>query len=100
NGEKPMPDRMHTAAPTSGDVGGLVAGKTLLDAIEIRFRLADAGPSPLSVDGRRLGHRLPTRRIPLPELASILMHPSTLHPPSDQAWRLLVTQARTGQATW
>ncbi len=97
-----MPDRMRTAAPTTGagDVGGLVAGKTLLDAIEIRFRLANAGPSPLSVDGRRLGHGLPRRRIPLPELASILMHPSTSYPASDEAWRLLVTQARTGEARW
>src|SRR5207248_2849452 len=64
------------------------------------FRLAGAGPSPLSVDGRRLGHGLPRRRIPLPELASILMHPSTSYPASDEAWRLLVTQARAGQAGW
>ena len=51
-----MSDRTRTVAPKfgDGDVGGLVAGKTLLDAIEIRFRLAGAGPSPLSVDGRRL----------------------------------------------
>ena len=58
-----MSDRMRTVAPTfgDGDVGGLVAGKTLLDAIEIRFRLCNAGPSPLSVDGRRLGHGLPRR---------------------------------------
>jgi hypothetical protein len=64
-----MRNRTHTAAPKfgDGDVGGLVAGKTLLDAIEIRFRLAGAGPSPLSVDGRRFGHGLPRRRIPLPE---------------------------------
>src|SRR2546421_7463304 len=64
SGEIPMPDRMRTTAPTSadGDGGGLVAGKTLLDAIEIRFRLANAGPSPLSVDGRQLGHGLPRRR--------------------------------------
>ncbi len=97
-----MRNRMRTVAPRfgDGDIGGLVAGKTLLDAIEIRFRLAGAGPSPLSVDGRRLGHGLPRRRIPLPELASILMHPSTSYPASDQAWRLLVTQARTGQAKW
>src|SRR6266496_4223070 len=91
-----MRNRTRTVAPKfgDGDIGGLVAGKTLLDAIEIRFRLAGAGPSPLSVDGRRLGHGLPRRRIPLPELASILMHPSTSYTASDEAWRLLVTRAR------
>ena len=47
-----------------------------LDGFEYRFRLRGQGPQPLSVDGRRLGHGLPRRRIPLTELAAILMHPS------------------------
>ena len=52
-----MPDRMRTTASTfaDGDIGGLVAGKTLLDAIEIRFRLGNAGPSPLSVAAVSMG---------------------------------------------
>ena len=55
---------------------------------------------PLSVDGRQLGHGLPRRRIPLPELSAILMHPSCDFAARDDVWRLLVTRARTGDAKW
>ena len=81
--------------PITGAVGG-----GLLDAIEYRFRLAHLGPAPLSVDGRRIGHGLPRRRIPLPELSAILMHPSCDFAARDTVWRLLVTKARTGDEKW
>jgi hypothetical protein len=94
----PAPDSSgpHQAGSPAGtrNGGGLVAGRSLLDSIEIRFRLAAEGPSPLAVDGRQLGHGLPRRRIPLPELTAILMHPSTSYAASDAAWRLLIARAR------
>ncbi len=85
--------------PVSSDAGGPATGE-LLDAIEYRFRLLHAGPQPLSVDGRALGHGLPRRPIPLPELSAILMHPSCDFATRDRVWRLLITNARTGGETW
>lgn len=75
-------------------------GETLLNDIEYRFRLMGQGPSPLSVDGRSLGHGLPRRAIALPELSAILMHPSCGYAARDAAWRLLVQRARTGDPAW
>lgn len=75
-------------------------GETLLNDIEYRFRLMGEGPSPLSVDGRKLGHGLPRRRIALPELSAILMHPACSYAARDEAWRLLVRRARTGDPKW
>src|SRR5512142_2728849 len=76
--------------PISGEDGG-----GLLDAIEYRFLLAHQGPKPLSVDGAAVGHGLPRRLIPLPELSAILMHPVCDFTARDAVWRLLVTNART-----
>jgi len=78
----------------------LVRGKTPLDDLEISLRLLCTGPEPLAVDGRRLGHGLPRRPIPLHELASVLMHPATGFEAREAAWRLLVTNARTGDDKW
>jgi hypothetical protein len=75
-------------------------GGGLLDEIEQRFQLLCAGPQPLSVDGTEIGHGLPRRLIPLPELAAILMHPSCGFEARDAVWRLLVERARTGDAAW
>jgi predicted DNA-binding protein (UPF0251 family) len=85
---------------SSPSIGAAVAGGGLLDAIEYRFRLAHLGPAPLSVDGRRIGHGLPRRRIQLPELSAILMHPSCDFAARDTVWRLLVAKARTGDEKW
>jgi hypothetical protein len=95
-----MPSRMPTPAhdPRSSRLGA--AGESLLDEIEQRFRLLCAGPQPLALDGAQVGHGLPRRPIPLPELAAILMHPSCGFEARDAAWRLLVTRARTGDAGW
>ncbi len=86
--------------PVPYDAASSAPGGGLLDAIEYRFRLLRAGPKPMSVDGRQLGHGLPRRLIPLPELSAILMHPSCDFATRDRVWRLLVTQARTGGETW
>jgi hypothetical protein len=95
-----MPYRMRTPAhdPRPSRLGA--AGESLLDEIEQRFRLLCAGPQPLCVDGAQVGHGLPRRLIPLPELAAILMHPSCGFAARDAAWRLLITRARTGDASW
>lgn len=79
---------------------GAQPGAALLDAIEYRFRLVAEGPQPQAVDGRQLGHGLPQRRIALPELSAILMHPSCGAAAQDAAWRYLVDQARTGAERW
>jgi hypothetical protein len=83
-----------------GTAARAAAGGGLLDAIEYRFRLAHAGPQPLAVHGRPIGHGLPRRPIPLPELSAILMHPSCDFPARDEVWRLLVVQARSGSDAW
>jgi predicted DNA-binding protein (UPF0251 family) len=87
-------------APASHAMPGDAAGADLLDAIEYRFRLGGQGPAPLSVDGRRLGHGLPPRLIPLPELSAVLLHPSCSYAARDAAWRYLLAQARTGDEKW
>ncbi|MEU0558474.1 hypothetical protein [Dactylosporangium sp. NPDC006015] len=89
--------------PAAGQLAehpGALPGAALLDAIEYRLRLRAEGPQPQAVDGRQLGHGLPNRRIPLPELAAILMHPSYGTAAQDAAWRFLVIQSRTGAERW
>lgn len=76
------------------------ADASYLDHFEYRFRLRGEGPQPLSVDGRRLGHGLPRRAIPLTELSAILTHPSCDNDAKDAVWRLLIRKARTGSDAW
>ena len=102
-----MPNHVYRRAYASSDVTGALsdapsdlASEELLDAIEYRFRLSGLGPRPLSVDGARIGQGLPTRLIPLPELASVLMHPSCGYAARDAVWRLLVANARSGDERW
>ncbi|WP_433530249.1 hypothetical protein ACQPYA_29415 [Micromonospora sp. CA-263727] len=90
---------MDRRPPATGPAAG-PRGETLLNDIEYRFRLLGQGPSPLSVDGRCLGHGLPRRAIALPELSAILMHPSCGYAARDVVWRLLVQRARTGDPAW
>lgn len=80
--------------------GAARVGGSFLDEFEYRFLLCGEGPQPLAVDGGRLGHGLPRRRIPLTELAAVLMHPSCSPEAKDAAWRLLVRNARGGSDGW
>jgi hypothetical protein len=90
----------HTPVAAPVTEAGPPRGETLLNDIEYRFRLIGQGPKPLSVDGCSLGHGLPRRRIALPELSAILMHPACGYDARDTAWRLLVVRARTGDPAW
>ena len=49
------------------------------ETLEICFRLLSTGPAGLALDGRRLGHGLPARPIPLVELRALLQHPTGTH---------------------
>ncbi len=71
------------------------------DSVEISFRLLVTGPRPLSLDGRRVGHGLPARPIPLDELRSRLLHPSTSFAARDAALAVLLARAKAegGAAT-
>jgi hypothetical protein len=46
------------------------------DTLETCFRLLTTGPEPLALDGRKLGHSAPARRVPLGELRILLQHPA------------------------
>ncbi|WP_344587557.1 hypothetical protein [Actinomadura vinacea] len=77
------------------------AGGHPFDIAETTFRLLTRGPSPLSMDGALLGHGLPARVIPLDELRSVLLHPSTGHAARDAVWKELVIWARQkGGVSW
>jgi hypothetical protein len=71
-----------------------------LNSADAAFRLLTRGPQPLSVDGRRIGGTLPSRRIPLDELKRLLLHRSTGAATRDAAWRVLVTRARRDGSSW
>jgi hypothetical protein len=71
-----------------------------LDVLETTFRLLTTGPDPLALDGHTLGCGLPARPIPLDELRSILLHPSTSFPARDAALGELVRRAQTHGGAW
>jgi hypothetical protein len=71
------------------------------DTLDAAFRLLTTGPRPLALDGRRVGHGLPARPIPLDELRSRLLHPSTSFAARDAAIAALLARAKAegGAAT-
>lgn len=96
-----MSEYLRPVLPAAGaEAPGLVLGEQPFDVAANSFRLLTSGPEPLSIDGAALGGGLPSRRIALSELAAILMHPSCGYTTSDQVWRLLIEQARTGGPAW
>ena len=93
----------HEPAPISlARLGSLISAPWdgPLDVADTSFFMLTTGPGGLSVDGRRLGHGLPRRRIGLDELPAILMHPATSFETRDETWRHLVTRARTEGPAW
>ena len=65
------------------------------DAVEEAFGLLVPPPAPLSLDGAAVGHGWPARAIPLDELRSRLLHPSTPYAARDGALNAVVVRART-----
>lgn len=96
-----MSQFVRSVLPAAGlDAPRLVLGPQPFDVAANSLRLLTTGPEPLSVDGAALGGGLPSRRIALSELASILMHPSCDHATSDRVWRQLIAHARTDGPAW
>jgi hypothetical protein len=72
-----------------------------LAAAERAFGFLTQPPSPLVVDGRRIGHGLPARDIPVDELRYLLVHdPDTTFEAKDACWHLLIDRARTAGPAW
>lgn len=67
--------------------------------LERAFALLTAGPRPLALDTSGI-EGLPDRAVPLGELRSRLLHPSTRYPTRDAAIAALVTRARTEGGAW
>lgn len=70
------------------------------EALEASFHLLCTGPSPLAVDGREIGPPLPPRAIPLTELSSLLLHPSTPYEARDRAVSVLARRAQDEGGAW
>src|SRR5437870_5065301 len=68
--------------------------------LEAAFRVLARGPSALCLDGTGVGAGLPARPIPLDELRSRLVHPSTPYGTRDAALNLLVVRAQTDGGSW
>lgn len=86
--------------PTSTPDPKVKAPPTALDTLEVAFRLLATGPKPLALDGRRLGHGLPARPVPLDELRSLLLHPSTSFAARDAAVAELLRCAQRQRGAW
>src|SRR6266542_1546950 len=69
-------------------------------ALATSFQLLTSGPAPLALDGRRLGHGLPARPIPLDELAALLQHPSVPAASQRHILDALVRRAATLRGRW
>lgn len=87
-------------APSQLQPGIVAAGDSPLASVAATFRQLTREPGPLHVDGRRLGHGLPKRKINLRELSVILVHPSTSFETRDAVWRHLIVRARGGNPAW
>lgn len=81
------------------DPGGW-SGPSPMDAVESAFGLLGCDPAPLSVDGAQVGHGLPARPVPLPELRRLLLDPATPFAGRDAAWRIVVRKARRDGPAW
>jgi DNA-directed RNA polymerase specialized sigma24 family protein len=91
-------------APDSKEPVMPVTSRTRSDSpfsvIDDAFRLLGCEPTPLAIDGATIGHRLPARPIPLPELRSRLLHPTCGYPTRDAVLNLLIRQAQTDRGPW
>jgi hypothetical protein len=70
------------------------------ETLEICFRLLSTGPEGLALDGRRLGHGLPARRISLVELRVLLQHPAATGDLQRAVVEELIHKARQQDEEW
>ena len=70
------------------------------DVLESSFQLLCCDPEPLSLPGDLLGVGFPARAIPLTELRSMLLHPSTGQRARDAALAALVERAQHHGGRW
>ncbi|MWA06488.1 hypothetical protein F8568_040305 [Actinomadura sp. LD22] len=95
-----------TAEATIASSGAIASQPTRHDAVnaldvaEHSFQQLTSGPTPLAIDGRSIGHGLPTRSINLRELRTLLLQRGDCGDLKDAAWRELVRRARTGDPAW
>lgn len=68
--------------------------------LETCFRLLTNGPAPLALDGRKLGHGAPARRIPLDELRTLLQHPAATENLRRAAIQELFSLATHDRGSW
>lgn len=71
-----------------------------LDIAEHAFQMLARAPSSLTVDGRKLGHDLPRRRLSLIEVQQLLTAPDRSNATHAAVWRMLVTRARQDGPQW
>ncbi|MCG5220584.1 hypothetical protein [Streptosporangium sp. KLBMP 9127] len=71
-----------------------------LSAADRTFQLLITGPSPLSVDGRLIGHGAPMRSIDLGELKALLLAPHADDELKDAVWAHLVRRSRCDGPAW
>ena len=71
-----------------------------LSVADRAFQLLVTGPSPLSVDGRSIGHGVPRRLIDLGELKALLLTPQAGDELKDAVWAHLVRRSRCDGPTW
>ncbi|GAA2456095.1 hypothetical protein GCM10010191_89270 [Actinomadura vinacea] len=71
-----------------------------LAVAERTFQLLIAGPCPLALDGRKVGHGQPARAVDLGELREALLAPAATDTLKDAVWAELVTRARTKDPAW
>jgi hypothetical protein len=64
------------------------------------FQLLVTRPSPLSIDGRSIGHGMPRRPIDLGELKALLLTPQAGDELKDAVWAHLVGRSRCDDPTW
>jgi hypothetical protein len=77
-----------------------IAEPSPLDTLDACFRLLTTGPAPLALDGRRLGHGAPARRIPLGELRILLQHPTATDDLRRAVFHELVRLAVRDRCAW
>lgn len=76
------------------------AEASAFDTVEEAFRLLVTPPVPLSVNGALIGHGWPARPIPLDELRSRTLHPSTSYAARDAAMDVLLREAQAQGASY